>query len=203
MSDGSRRLVALLTTLAIAGCGGGKRVGAENDRLRSELLDLRDQVDDVEQRNRELEAQLAEALAARPDSLPPEVSRNTPRVASIEIGRLSHATDDGGNGVADTLLLYVKPTDGWGRFVQLAGELSAHAAVLPADTDATTIGRIRLGPAAVRDAYRSTMLGTHYTISVPIEIAGVDQTECLARVEFIDGHTGKRFEASLGIDLQP
>ena len=88
--------------------------------------------------------------------------------------------------------------------MQLVGELSVHAAVLPADGDAITLGRVRLGPLELRDAYRSTFLGTHYTVDVPITIAlGATQTQCTVKVVFVDGHNGRTVTDQLAVDLEP
>ncbi len=84
------------------------------------------------------------------------------------------------------------------------GALSVHAATLPADGDAITLGRVTLGPRELRDAYRSTFLGTHYTIDVPITIAaGATQTECTVQVEFVDGRDGRTVTTQLPLDLEP
>ena len=86
----------------------------------------------------------------------------------------------------------------------MVGALSVHAATLPADGDAVTLGRITLGPRELRNAYRSTFLGTHYTVEVPITIAlGATQTECTVKVEFIDGRDGRTVTAQLPVNLAP
>ncbi|TDJ58985.1 MAG: hypothetical protein E2O40_00810 [Planctomycetota bacterium] len=84
------------------------------------------------------------------------------------------------------------------------GSLSVHAATLPADSDAITLGRVTLGPLQLRDAYRSTFLGTHYTIDVPIRIPDpATQTRCTVKVEFIDGRSGLTVTSQLPVDLEP
>ncbi len=210
-NTGPRRLVtsrgALLLTLvalsfAAAGCGSGaKRASLENDRLRAEALDLKDRIVGLEKRNAELEAELLRA-SAEPRSLAEEYRANAPHVASISIGRLSHARDDDGDGRPDTLVLYVKPSDGLDRFVQMVGHLSAHAAILPTNGDAVTIGRANLGPAEVRQAYRSSALGTHYTVTLPIESPPDAQTTTvIAQVEFTDAYDGRVLTARSDIGL--
>lgn len=199
-----RLLLSAALVLVPAGCEGVKRASRENDRLRAEVLDLKEQVQLLGDRNAELEAELRRPgpdLAA----LPPEWRANAPHVASISIGPLSHARDTDGDGRPDTLILYVRPADGRGRFVQMTGRLSGHAALLPAEGDAVTLGRVTLGPERLRDAYRSSVMGTHYTIDVPLElpdpVAGADPAECIAKVEFTDGLTGRSVTAQREINL--
>ena len=191
-------LVAVLT----AGCGSFKKVSQENDRLRALVMELQDENRALAGRAGELEGQVQRLTRDLP--IPQEVRDATPHVTDISIASVSHATDTDGDGRPDTLVVYVEPTDGRGRFVQLVGALSVHAATLPADGDAITIGRVTLGPRELRDAYRSTFLGTHYTIDVPITIAaGATQTECTVQVEFVDGRDGRTVTTQLPLDLEP
>jgi len=191
-------LVAVLT----AGCGSFKKVSEENDRLRARLIEVQDENRELTGRGAELDGQLQRLTRDLP--IPQEVRDATPHVADISIGSVTHATDTDGDGRSDTLIVYVEPTDGRGRFVQLVGELSVHAATLPTDGDAITLGRVTLGPRELRDAYRSTFLGTHYTVEVPITIDDpATQTVCTVKVEFVDGRSGRRVTVQQPMDLEP
>ncbi len=191
-------VVAVLTT----GCGSFKKVSEENDRLRARVMELEDENRELAGRAGELDGQVQRLTRDLP--IPQEVRDATPHVTDISIASVSHARDTDGDGVPDTLVVYVEPSDGRGRFVQLVGELSVHAATLPADGDAITLGRVTLGPRELRDAYRSTFLGTHYTVDVPITIApGATPTECTVQVEFVDGRDGRTVTAQLPLDLAP
>ena len=197
----SRLALLALACLALGGCGGAKRASAENDRLRAEALDLRDRIALLEKRNAELEAQLLRADAG-PEAAADEYLAHVPRVAEISIDRLSHARDDDGDGVADALVLYVRPADGLGRFLQVVGQVSAQVAVLPVEGDAVTIGRVTLGPGDVREAYRSSALGTHYTVTVPITPpADAGTGGCIAQVEFTDAFDGRVLTARRDVGL--
>jgi len=192
----------IVSAVALSGCG-QRRFANENDILRARVLELETAVTALEDRITELEAELAARVVA-PASPSPEIAANTPHVARITIGRLSHLRDIDEDGTPDTLIAYVTPTDGRGRFVQLVGHLTVHAALLPARTDSDTIGRRVLSPSEVRAAYRSSMMGTHYTIEVPISLPGdADQfTECDVRATYDDGRTNQRFETSRAIALR-
>ena len=187
--------------LLLAGCAGPSRVSRENDRLRARVHELTRQVSRLEDHNAELMARIHQ-LSAKPPSISAEVLDNTPHVARISIGRLSHACDHDGDGRPELLKVYVKPTDGLGRFVQMVGELAVHAAILPPDKEALTIGQITLGPGEVRGAYRSSVLGTRYAVTVPIAVPeGVDAAECTLKVVFLDGRTGLRHTDEQVIEL--
>ena len=195
-------VAAALTTPLMSGCG--RNFKNENDILRAKVLDLEDDLTALRQRNSELETELAQAAAA-PDSLPEAVRENTPHVAAIEVGRLSHPRDETGDRVLDTMIVYVHPLDGRGRFVQMVGDLAVHVALLPADREATTIGQVTLSPGELREAYRSGIGGTHYTIRVPLTMdavvaAGVSEADVV--VAFTDGHTNRKHEAHRPIALR-
>ncbi len=197
-------MAAALCAALASGCGSFKRVSHENDRLRALVMDLQQENEDLTNLTAELEARL---LRAGNDSgVAPDVRDATPHVATISIDAISHVLDDDGDGRPDTLVLYVTPSDGLGRFVQMVGDLSVHMAMLPTDSDAVSIGRIRLGPRELRAAYRSTFLGTHYTITMPISIPGeLHATGCTVRAEFLDGYDGRRVtdQRELSLVLDP
>jgi hypothetical protein len=192
-------LSAAAAIALLPGCG-IRNFQNENDRLRALVLDLQQQVEALTSRTSELESALAAATAA-PGSVPDSVRANLPHVAEISISRLSFARDESGDGQADAVTLYIQPTDGRGRFTQMTGTLAAHVALLPADADALTLGRTDLDPSALRDAYRSSFTGTHYTIEVPIRADSLQATQAIARVEFTDGLSGAVLSAEREISL--
>jgi len=194
-------LCAWLAVSAPVGCGGKGNFANESDALRAQVMDLRKQVDSLERRNAELEIELRQGSTVS-DALPEEIRAATPHVVEIEIGRLSHARDEDGDGEIDTLLLYVNPRDGLGRFVQIVGHLSITAAVLPADADAITIGRAGLGPAELRRAYRSGLTGVYYVARVPVALpAGRFEPAATVRAVFVDGPTGRSLDAQREVSL--
>ena len=156
------------------------------------------EIDRLKENTTQLEAELRR-VAASDGTLPKEVRTNVPRVMGIGIDRHSHVRDSEDRTI---LTLYILPIDGRGRFVQMVGDLSAHAAVLPGDSDAVTIGRVSLSPTQLRESYRASFMGTHYTITVPLDLEGIDADECTAQVEFLDGLTGDRHIAKRSIKLQ-
>lgn len=181
----------------LAGCGTSS-VGRENDRLRRQVRELEREMAVLDDRNRELSTELAAASTA-PGSLPEDIRANTPHVARIAIGGLGHVRESPEGGT-HTLVVYVQPTDGLDRFVQLVGRLSVNAAVLPEGEPARTVGAVTLDPAALRAAYRTGFFGTHYTIEVPLAPTG-EATACDVRVYYTDGRTGESLEAAGSVPL--
>ena len=193
-------MTAALSVALTTGCGSVKRVSRENDRLRSQVMELQQQNLDFTNRTAELEAQLLRA--GNHSGVARDIRDATPHVAALSIDAISHAVDGNGDGRPDTMVIYVSPSDGLGRFVQMVGDLSVHTAVLPMDSDAVSIGRKRMGPGELRDAYRSTFLGTHYTITMPISVPDeLRPTTCTVKVEFLDGYDGRRVTGQREITL--
>jgi len=197
----SRITTVVVLLVLLAGCG--KKASRQNDLLRARVMDLETQVQELTDRNQELAAALTQVET--PPGEPPEVVRAaTPHVVRVEIDRLSHALDEDGDGQVEALKIFVKPADGMGRFVQLAGWLSVHAADLPPGAEARTLGRITLDPTEVRQAYRAGFLGTHYTVTLPLTLpADRPEGPCTVRVIYEDGRSRRRVSDEREIDLQP
>jgi hypothetical protein len=186
-----------IVLLGLAACG-PRNFANENDRLREQVMDLETEVTSLRRANEELEAQLV-VDTDDPAAAAAEIRANTPRAAAIDISPRSHLQRD---ETGDRVIVYVQPRDGRGRFVQLVGHLSVHVALVPTAADARTLGRVQLAPGALRDAYRSSFAGTHYTVEVPTET--IDRAaEADVRVHFNDGWTGRELEGHRSVKLIP
>jgi hypothetical protein len=200
-------LPLLVAAMVIGGCR--RDFTTEADALRERVMLLEREVAQLERENAELRAELRQ-MARREQRVDEDVLTATPRVTSINIGRLSHARDTLGDGVPDILRLYINPLDGRGRFVALTGPLRVHAAILPERTEAITLGRIELDPEAVRDRYRSGITGTHYTIELPIDWPGDVDAEAfitadkrlMVSVLYEDGWTGEQFATEQAVRIR-
>lgn len=165
-------LVAIAVALGAGGCRAKALGPSANDPLRDENRSLREANAELTARVQELETRLAAVEAERaPDGIDPEVVAHTPAVRRLELksGSVVEAiAGEAGRGVAR---VWLEPVDGRGRFVQVTGWIEVAITALPASGPAIPIGSVRLGPAEVRDAYRSGFMGTHYTVEVPVDLA--------------------------------
>jgi hypothetical protein len=158
-------------------------------------------------------AQLAEIASLRA-----EAAAATPALASIAISSLSNAkvtsaavgTGAGtGAGTSTTageglLTLIVVPSDGLGRFIQIAGWLDLSATVLVPGAAPAPALATRVGPNALRSCYRSGFLGTHYTVEQPIRWTGDGAPRAVSvAIEFVDPATGRRFPATATVPFVP
>ena len=153
----------------LTGCSaraGGQDLEVVNNRLREQNLDLREQVAALEQQNAELRIALEQKAQAN-ESTAANLDENIPRVTSITLGGLSgFATNSDGLMVR----AYLKPEDGRGRFTQLAGRVTLKLVRVPEGDDAETVAERSFEPADVREAYRSSFTGTHYTFELPVTL---------------------------------
>ena len=158
-------------------------------------------------------AQLAEIASLRA-----EAAAATPALASIAISSLSNAKvtstaagTGGGTGAGTSttageglLTLIVVPSDGLGRFIQIAGWLDLSATVLVPGAAPAPALATRVGPNALRSCYRSGFLGTHYTVEQPIRWTGDGAPRAVSvAIEFVDPATGRRFPATATVPFVP
>ncbi|MBX3408731.1 MAG: hypothetical protein KF859_02450 [Phycisphaeraceae bacterium] len=163
-----------LSLVALAGCtvGGQRSSSAENDRLRREVIALKERVRLLEGRERELSVQLAQTTASLAAASPAEIIDATPVVTSIEIDSLSGFSPADPARPAESVVWYVRPLDGYGRFVQAVGAMAVEAIIVDSTVGSAASGTViaarTLSPRELRDAYRSGLMGTHYTVEVPL-----------------------------------
>jgi len=170
---------ALVVLGALASCG-PKNFANQNDELRREREDLRAEIASLQSQLAESNAKLA-ALTAPP---PPgnltgpfdaaEVAAATPVCVALDIDRLSGLRDSTDDGVPDLMVVRVRTLDGRSRFTQVVGRLDVQVDLVRGDASPTRIGQVSLGPAEVREAFRSGFGGTWYAVDVPVTIPTVE-----------------------------
>jgi hypothetical protein len=184
------RVSPRIAALALAGVAAALpacRAGGfenENDRLRYRVQELETDLARATAERRELEAKLAERTAelnaTQPDAAG-ELIAAIPRVAGVGIDRLSSLVDRDAEPGFESIDVYIRPFDGRQRFVQAVGTLRVQALRLnpPPAADAANaddaddapaggelLAQATLGPRDLRDAYRSTLLSTHYSVEL-------------------------------------
>jgi hypothetical protein len=192
--------VAACAAVALVGCGCTVTAipPTAADRNRELVVELENEVDQLRRRTAELEAALAAAsrLAVRPGDVRPldsEVLAAAPFAIGLELGRFGGPIDADGDGRPERLRLHVRPLDARRETVQVAGTATVEVFLID-DGQSAPVGTARLGPLELRDAFRSGLMGSHYTIDVPIDSSslGRDGRETLvARVVVVDGLTGR------------
>jgi cell division protein FtsB len=179
----SRRVAATALTLsaaaiAIAVVTACSRTagGFENDkeRLRYDLEQTQAALEQVRRERTELRAKLRE-LSSRLDAASGDAAADVidamPRAASLDFERLTSLVDRDGQPGFESVDVYLRPLDGRGRFVQVAGHMRVQAFLQPADAagERELIAERVLAPADLRDAYRSTLLSVHYAVPLVFE----------------------------------
>ncbi len=194
----ARMGLGLLGLALLPGCrlGGTMSVERANENLRRERVELDARLARLEGENAELRVKIAQARrgAAEP---PPGVVDATPRCVGVEIDSLSgFAHPSGDPGRVDRIVVYVRPRDGRGRFVQAVGTL-----VVEAEVGGVPVPALTLDPLALREAYRSSAAGTHYAVELP---CSATPGPLRLRVTFLDAQTGAEHKARRDADpLRP
>lgn len=198
---------------SLGGCSGQpKNFENDNDALRRRVAELEGERDAALARATEAEAKLGEAANAAESRLDGQVLEALPRCAGVTIDRFSGLVDSDDDGRPDSVDVYIKPYDGRQRFVQVPGRLTVEATILaPAPAPAKgskkgapptpppgpaptplVVGPRTLSPVELREAYRSSMLGTHYlaTLDLPQGAEAPEGSSVVIRVELLDPTTG-------------
>lgn len=186
-------LIAPTTVAAmLAGCQGRALVPNAADGLRAELVERTRERDVARARAAELETKMAELTLARDVKIDPEATEAQPALSGVALSTLSTARLTDANTA--TLALVLEPRDGLGRFMQVTGTVRASVAALVPGREPLPAGSVTVGPKALRDAYRSGFLGTHYTIELPLRWDGAEVARAASvSVEFTDAFTGKSY----------
>lgn len=195
----ARIAAGCLAALACAGCRATLVPPDGDDPARVQMQALERKVAALEARNSELGAQLAALRAQTGSQVPEDVLAATPRLVAVALGGTSSVTPASGDpptGAAAHVV--VETRDGMGRFVQVAGRAEVAVTLAPVTGEPRVLGRRALTPAELRDAYRAGLMGTHYTIDVPLELpAGLAPGTPLAvTLELTDGWTGEVHRAA-------
>lgn len=167
----------------------------ERDQLEIELRRVTAERNELRAKLDELTAKL-EAVDGVPASV---VIDSMPRCAGIRIDRLTGLYDRDGEPGFEGIDVYLIPIDARDRFVQISGTLQVVATLYPppgSDETERVVARRIVEPKDMREAYRSTLLSTHY--SVPLElgrpITSLEGTLVLL-VQFRDALTGQTHSA--------
>ncbi|MEM9881598.1 MAG: hypothetical protein AAF800_01620 [Planctomycetota bacterium] len=200
----------LLTAVAAGGCsptlgGDGRSLSQHNDELRASNLALSRQVEASEKQIAGLESELrahrqrAADGAGSGGDLPEGVV--VPVFAGLDLGRYSGPVDTDGDGAADELRLYVKPTDQRGRTLVVAGSATVQVLQLGA-AGPEVLARRSWDPTAWDTAYRSGFTGDHYTLSLPLPAGLAEQRDAVdVHVELTQASTGVARGASAAYPL--
>lgn len=199
----------------LVGCGGPKNfdndndalrreresLTVENDRLRAQVGELRAKLDEIARTNRLADGEDAEALA-----------RATPRCGGIDLHRFTALIDQDAEPGAEAIEVVLSPFDGRKRFIQVSGWVTIRADLIPspdAEGEAQPprlLLSATLGPEEVREAYRSSVMGTHYAFTLPLDAVapaggGATDGSVMIVASFRDAQTGRRHRAQRSVPL--
>ncbi len=186
--------LGLLAALAASGCRAkGKDFENENDALRKRVLELETSLADTQARETEMRAKYEEMKLAAAGLAEQQALDALPRCAGVLIDRFSGPVDTDDDGALDAVDIYVRPYDGRRRFVQVVGTLTVEVSLLGVTGASETprlLGSAELSAADLREAYRSSPLGTHYTVRLPLDTPIAAPGTLVLRASLLDRVSG-------------
>lgn len=207
-------LIPIALACALGGCAAKALQRTAADDYRDRIRALEDEVEALAAANAELRASLAELsrTAGPPPADVPEVGgtwnaadvmADTPRAVRLAIGWGSSVERTATPGLGE-LTLYVEPRDALGRFVQVAGYVDIRAVAVrdPGRGETVTVAEARLTPRALRESWRSGAFGSHYTLTLPVDLAAAtDATTFAIAIVLYDGIEARRLAAHTTLEL--
>lgn len=191
-----RAMVLLAVALSLSSCSPIALTPTSDDPLRVQVRDLKEQVSSLEAKNAQLELKLETRAkqSKSPTGVDPEVLAATPMLVRMVIEPASHFEADKRSSLC-VARVYVAPSDGLGRFIQIVGRVNLSIFDLSADGTSRTLATAVYSPKQVSDAWRGGLMGSHYTFELPLAADGwACGGRVTARLQFTDGVTAKRIE---------
>ncbi|MDX2149027.1 MAG: hypothetical protein SFZ23_16055 [Planctomycetota bacterium] len=184
----SLALVLAIVVTSLAGCsariGGSEGLDKVADELRAENAALKAREREQTLQIEELRTKLAEATRSQGAE-----RLQAPALAALEIDSLS-GSNLRENSDATSVVAYVRTLDGRGRFLPASGTMLIRVL----DAGGGDVASASFDPEAVRNAYRSSFAGTHYTFEVDLP-AGAAARAATLDVRLTDGVSGREFAA--------
>lgn len=193
-SPGTR--LALLLAIGALGAPSCARIAVPQtteEGLRTQLKDLTRKHDDLERQVRDLEAKLAEKPRPAGSIMSSEAESVLPRLVDVKVSDMSSVRPDAAGG--PTLRLAIEPADGRGRFIQITGTLAVSVKADTSLSETVLLGDLSVGPKALSDAYRLSLVGNYYSFEIPLKLEGrPTPSDVTVSCEFTDAVTGKVFK---------
>ena len=192
----------LLLVTGVVGCSSPNRISRANDRLRRANLDLRRQVDALEQAI-QLRLDQINRLEQIAGKSPAVEGAELVQLTALRFGRYSGVLDTNHDGVDDALRIYLQPVDQHGRFMLAAGSAQLQAVAIVEDQEPRLILKHTFDAAQFHQAYRSGLTGTHYTLERPLPrdlTSGL--TGLTVMVAFTDAATGVKLSHEQNYRIQ-
>lgn len=187
-------VVVVGSSLAVVGCEVGEPTFlTREDDIRAENLRLRRQTSRYEDQVQLLLAQirsLEQRIETR-SKLVDVPASELPRVTAIKFDRYTGVADSDGDGVGDTLRIYLLTLDQKGRFMPAIGRVAVQAVALRPEQMPLIVAQQTIEPADFDKAYRTGLTGSHYTLEAHLSELlpqGVDRVTVTA--SFADADTG-------------
>lgn len=196
--------LALAALQLLPGCS-AKGEWTDADDLRLKLEETQTQLRATEAERDEARAKLAEIERARVLGAPQDVSRDViealPRCAAIELDRFTGPAAPTSDSPPrfKAAEVYLRTLDGRRRFTQVSATLRVRVDYLPEPGAGgpVQVASAELSPLELRDAYRSSPLGTHYFARLPLDREVGPGGSLAFSVQVLDGVTGSVLEATL------
>lgn len=161
-------LACVSALLSACRVGGYSKPERENETLRKDVKSLSEQLALATAERDELRIKLRHAVEPSAGTPAADVLAATPKIVALEIDSFSGYVPADERQPATGIVAYIRTLDGRRRFTQAVGTLTVEIWNKPTafDSGDAPISRVTLGPTQLREAYRSSLTGTHYAVEL-------------------------------------
>lgn len=204
-------IAAPMCLLALGGCrvGGYSKPERENETLRKNVADLSERLSLTTAERDELRIKLRHGIEPSAGAAAADVVEATPKIVALAIDPFSGYVPADQAQPARGVVAYVHTLDGRRRFTQGVGTLTVEVwnSSPSGGSAGSPLSRVVLTPMQLRDAYRSSLTGTHYAVELllptPVARTPGSPDSRILRATFMDAVTGEQVQTdhALGLPL--
>lgn len=166
---------------------------------------LQDEVEALNQRNADLENELAQAeteikqlqdrievLADLPEDVKGE---NIYKLSEVRLAKHTGFYDKDDDGVKESLIVYIEPVDTHGDIIKATGSIGVELWNLENPNGQAKLGHWEVGPEELAESWFNTLMRTNFRLTFDVSQAVSDFSDPLTvKLTFIDHLSGNAFK---------
>ena len=187
-----RIFLLLVPIIILAGCQNSEKntTISENESLKAENKRLAQQLEESQVKIKQLQQQVKN-ISVIEGKIEPEDIYN---LENVKITRYTNIYDKDEDGIRETLIVYIQPSDAQGDAVKAAGDVEVQLWDLNKTENEALLGQWKITNDKLKDLWFATMVSTNYRLIFDVVDKVKNYNQPLTvKMTFTDYLTGKVF----------